>query len=247
MKKIICFILSLLMILSAIPVVTFADETILEPVSADEDTYISSYIEIPDAKKEQVLLTGSVYERYALIKFDISSFAQKTFQGSILALTLRNAEESSRLTLYSYDESAKDILSSLKFITTSTLGKPGKTRMEFVVSDYIAELVAAGKTKACFALKSDARVLSIFSSEYSNKTERPSLYCTEGPAYVEGQLDYVYPDVSTEKIRAELSKAIAKGHPRLMADKDDFERVRQLIADGDPIICEQYSEIRARA
>jgi len=247
MKKIICFILSLVMILSAIPVVTFADETIPEPVSADEDTYISSYIETPDAKKEQVLLTGSVYERYALIKFDISSFAQKTFQGSILALTLRNVEESSRLTLYSYDESAEDILSSLKFVTTSTLEKAGKSRMEFVVSDYIDELLADGKTTACFALKSDARVLSIFSSEYSNKTERPSLYCTEGPAYVEGQVDYAYPDVSPERIRAELSKAVAKGHPRLMADKEDFDRARQLIADGDPIICEQYSEIRARA
>jgi len=247
MKKIICFILSLGMILSALPVTTFADETIPDPVSAYEDTYISSYIETSGAREEQVLLTGSVYRRYALIKFDISSFTEKTFQGSILALTLRNNEAASKLFLYSYDENAEDIISSLKIITTATLQEVGKVRKEFVVSDYISGLIAEGKTTACFALKSDARVLSIFSSEYSNAKERPSIYCTEGPAYVEGQVDYVYPDVSKEKIRAELSKAIAKGHPRLMADKEDFDRVRQLIADGDPIICEQYEKIKARA
>lgn len=247
MKKIISVLLAMAMLVTALPVVSHADEGVPAPVSAIFDTYISKYVDTPKADKAQVILTGTVYERYTLLKFDISSFVNQTFGGNILALTLRNTQAASKITVYSYDENASDVLSSLEFITVTSLANTGKMHSEFVVSNYITKLLSEGKTTACFAIKSEAKVLSIFSNEYPNADERPSLRCTEGPAYVEGQKDYEYPDVSKEEIQAELSNAIAKGHPRIMAEKEDFDRVRQLIADGDPVITEQVKKIEKRA
>lgn len=247
MTKFISLILSAVMFLTALPVVSFADSGVPVPVPAFEDTYISVYADTAGADKAKVLLTGTVYERYTLMKFDISSFVGKTFGGNILELTLRNTQAASQITVYSYDESVQNPLSALEFITVTTLDNTEKKRCEFVVSTYISKLLAEGKTTACFAIKSQAKVLSIFSSEYPKAEERPLLTCTEGPAYVEGQKDYDYPDVSKEELQAELAGAIAKGHPRLMAEKEDFDRVRKLLADGEPVITEQFEKIKKRA
>lgn len=272
MKKIISLILSATMLISALPAIAFAEETqapsqdavvetqtpsqdaavetqdqLPDPVQVTYDTYTSTYKEIADADKANVLLTGSVYDRYALFEFDISSFSGKTFGGNIFAVTLRNTQADSRITLYSYDKNAKNFEESLGFITTAALANAGKQYCEFVASNYIADLLAKGETTACFALKSDAKVLSVFSSEAPNKAERPSLYCTEGVAYVKGQKDYDYPDVSVAQLEAEVKKAVAKGHPWLMANKDDFDRARALYKAGDPNIVNIVNGTRERA
>ncbi len=261
MKKIISLILSVSLLISALPAIALAEETqapsqdaavetqaqLPEPVEVSYDTYTSSYKEVKDADKANVLLTGSVYDRYALFEFDISSFSGKTFGGNIFAVTLRNTQAESRITLYSYDKNAKNFKESLGFVTVATLAKAGKQRCEFVASSYIAELLAKGETTACFALKSDAKVLSVFASESPNKEEKPSLYCTEGEAYVKGQKDYDYPDVSVAEIEAELKKTVAKGHPWLMANKDDFDRARALYKAGDPNIVKIVEGTRKRA
>lgn len=261
MKKIISLILSVSLLISALPAIALAEETqtlaqdaavetqaqLPEPVEVTYDTYTSSYKEVKDAQKANVLLTGSVYDRYALFEFDISSFRGKTFGGNIFAVTLRNTQAESRITLYSYDKNAKNFKESLGFVTVATLAKAGKQRCEFVASTYIAELLAKGETTACFALKSDAKVLSVFASESPNKEEKPSLYCTEGQAYVKGQKDYDYPEVSVAEIEAELKKTVAKGHPWLMANKEDFDRVRAFYKAGDPNVVKMVEGTRKRA
>ena len=261
MKKIISLVLSALMLISAMPTLAFAEETqapvdapvaeaeakLPEAVGAVNDTYISAYKETSGANEARVLLTGNVYDRYALFEFDISSFKDKTFGGNIFAVTLRNTLAESPITLYSYDKDAKNLKDSLEFITVASLAATGKQRVEFVASTYISSLLAEGKTKAYFALKSDAKVVSIFSSEYPKAEERPSLYCTEGQAYVKGQKDYDYPDVSAAEIEAELKKTVAKGHPWLMANKEDFDRARSLYKAGDPNVVKIVEGTRKRA
>lgn len=261
MKKIISLILSAAMLISALPVISLAEETqapeqdvvvetqaqLPEPIEVTYDTYTSSYKEVADADKANVLLTGSVYDRYALFEFDISSFTGKTFGGNIFAVTLRNTQAGSRITLYSYDKNAKNFKESLEFVTVATLAKAGKQRCEFVASSYIEKLLANGETTACFALKSDSKVLSVFASETPKQAEKPSLYCTEGEAYVKGQKDYDYPDVSVAEIEAELKKTVAKGHPWLMANKEDFDRARALYKAGEPNMLKIVEGTRKRA
>ena len=52
------------------------------------------------------------------------------------------------------------------------------------------------------ALKSDSGCINVLSSETSDKNLRPSLTLTKNVAYIESQMDFEFPDVSKEQLKA---------------------------------------------
>ena len=96
-------------------------------------------------------------------------------------------------------------------------------------------------------MKSNSGCVSVFSSESSDVSVRPRLVLTEKTAYISGQRDFKFPKVTRHQFKAELQKAIKKGHPYIIANKEHIDKVKEYAFGKDEFLTEQYAILKANA
>ena len=244
MKKILSLLLALTMVISLMPTV-FA-ESLTENLYAEcvYDTYHeNNQGRIKKYDDTSTILAGSVFDRYAEIRFNISAFSGVEFGGAVLGINARNNYEGTSINYYgSLDGTYKTA-----YALTSYKPNKGKAVCEVAVTDYIKEAVSRGDKEVVFFIKASSPVLTIFSSEDTTYGINPSLYICKEEPYIQGQIAFEYPTPSQETIKADLSKAIAKGHPYLFATKEDFDMVRENAFGKNPYLTKMYKETKDSA
>jgi len=243
MKKIICLILTMAFMLPYFS--AFAENNdIVFRAYANESWYVQGGSQAKKINASNLLLAGTVYNRTAFLEFDLSKAFAHEFEGCILRLTVRSEDADNRISIYSFDEKSEKIS---KHIITIPFEKTGKNIFECVVTDYIKSCLENGETKACIAIRSTSDVMTVFSKGQSMEEDRPSLEFTKNKAYVKGQLDFSWPEPSTEEYLKEISGAKKGGHPYLFGRRADFERIKELAFGKDEFLTQQYSAIKAIA
>ena len=59
--------------------------------------------------------------------------------------------------------------------------------------------------------------------------------------------DVIFPQIDAQLLKSELIPVVAKGHPFILADKDNFDRVRENAFGKDKVITNQYKLIKDKA
>ena len=243
MKRIICFVLSLTLILPCFSAFAQNNDILLRSF-ADQTWYMQNGGQTKRINASNLLLTGTVYDRTSFLEFDLSKASECDFGGCILRLTVRNEDENNRVSIYSFDKISGKVSGH---IITVSLSQTGKILCEYVITDYIKSCLEKGETKACIAVKSTADVMTVFSKGQSKEADRPCIEFTKDKAYVKGQLDFAWPVPTTEEYLSEISVATAGGHPYLFGRKADFERIKELAFGKDEFLTEQYGAIKTLA
>ncbi|MBQ4526473.1 MAG: discoidin domain-containing protein [Clostridia bacterium] len=260
MKKYICILLCFVMTFSGVcygadsvssaQVQTgVSDDTISAYEEKTVDCTFDTYTEqnstsVKDKDNSQVLLCGDVYKRTIKMEFDISSLKGCNFGGVILSLYLRNAYPGSTVYLYGYAKGEQD---DKNLVSSCVMAKQGKFESPFVITSFVETMLSEGKTDIVFEISTDNSLLVVFSSEYSDKKMRPYIYTTENEAYIKGQKDYVYPEVSNDTFISSLQDTIAGGHPYLFGREKEFEKIRENAFGKNIILTENYQKIKDEA
>ncbi len=248
MKRLIALILCFALLLSVAPVALAAEEATEVYADCTFDTYIeNNQGKIKTYDDEATLFVGSVYKRYAQLKFDISGFAGKEFSGkpfggSVLSITVRNAFENTSLTFLGTPDGTRE---SAYMLTAFQPKATGKTRIEVAITDYVKEALEKGQTELVFFVEYSGSVITLFADESSNQADRPALRITEEEPYIKGQIGFKYPVVTAAQFKADLAPTVAKGHPWMFASQADFDRVRDNL-DKDPYLKKWFASITER-
>ena len=244
MKRILSLILCLSMIMSIAPAAFAAEEATDVYASCVLDTYHENNQGILKTyDNEKTILAGTVYDRYAELRFDASAFAGQEFGGSVLSLTVRSAFDDAQLSFYGTDNGTRE---NAYIITSFQLGK-AKKKVEVAITDYVKKCLERGDKEIVFFVESAVSVVTIFSSEASEPANRPSLRITAEEPYIQGQIAFAYPVVKAEQFKADLAASLAKGHPYMIATNEDFDKVRANAFGQNKYLTDIYSKVKAEA
>lgn len=243
MKKIIALFLSVTLFCSYVPAMAQNDE-IGTIVGCKYDTYFENGRNESAYEDSGVMLAGTVYGRKPYLVFDITDYVDSGFVGCVLNLTVRNIAESSTVSICSYDTSAKREQS---VISKVTFPETGKITQGFNISDYVVAAAALGKKEIALTVNTTADSMTVFSSQASKESDRPSLTFTGTSPYVQGQIEMELPELTKEELELKLKTPIAKGHPYLFGTKAQFDRVRENAFGKDELMTKTYADIKAVA
>ena len=237
MNKFVCIFLSLILCVSGF---TFSATAQGVSIVCKSDTYSeSNAFSTRNYEKSEILLSGTVYNRSAVFKFDISQLKSVQYKGCVMSIWVRNNFADSKLT-FSDDAGNK--------ITTLTLGNTGLVKCEIDLSDFIAESLDCSKYEITLYAHYDGSVITIFSSEYTeNKFMRPCLYTTDMVPYFPNQKSFEYPVVTKHDFKKELTSMVSKGHPYLFGDSEDFERIKENALGQNSEMTLFYNNVKALA
>jgi len=246
MKRIIALTISLSLLCSCLNAFSgFAASDVIGTITgADYDSYFEDGRDETGFKDNEVMLAGSVYNRKAFLRFDISEYADSGFVGCVLNLTMRNITEGNTISIRACDPKTKK---DGMVISEATISEIGKVTQGFNVSSYVKSMAQTGSTEVAFTVSSNADSTTVFSSQASKEADRPSLTFTRSAPYVKGQIEMKLPEYSKEQFELMLQDTIKKGHPYLFATKDMFERVRQNAFGQDEIMTKAYADVKAIA
>lgn len=238
MKKIISFLLSLILVcgLFAAPVFAFENASVI----CSFDTYTEdNQFQTKDFTKSEVLLCGNVYNRQAILTFNIKALEKTDYQGCILEFWVRNNISESKILLYDKNDNQ---------ITSLSLDKTGLIKCSLDVTSYVKELLALCENELFIKMSYSGSVLTIFSSEYTkDKTKRPQIITSDMTPYVPGQRSFEYPIVTKDDFQNELSQMVLKGHPYLYGTREDFNRIKENAFGKNKELTSFYSNIKSIA
>ncbi len=238
MKKLISIILSVILLVPAFSIPSFAYDSITVPCSYDT-YYENKDVKTKDFAKSAILLCGSVYGRYIQMDFDISVLSDGEYEGCVLSFAGRNNISGSKAMIYD---------DSNNLVTSLSLNETGKIKFEVDITDHIKQLLQQGKTKLTLYIDYDSNVLTIFSSEYSNDiTLVPHIYTTDVVPYFPGQKNFEYPTVTQADFKDAMMPVLAKGHPYVFGDYDDFARIKEYAFGKDEGLTKLYAGIKELA
>lgn len=243
MKKIISFIICITLTFGCIT--SFSSSDVIGIVEGCKyDTYTEDGRENVSFENNEVMLAGTVYNRTAYFRFDISGYINSGFEGCVLNLTLRNITPQNKITIHGYDFDTKK---ESGIISTVNLSDTGKLSQGFNISDYAKANAALGKTEIGLSLHSSSDTTTIFSTQSSSKADRPHLKITASKPFVKGQIEMELPELSAVELEAKLKNTVSNGHPRILATKEQFDRVRENAFGKDALMTETYAKIKAIA
>ncbi len=243
MKRIISLLICFCLLCASLPVVA-ASDVIGTLNGADYDSYFEDGRDESNFKDNEVMLTGSVYNRKAYLCFDISEYADSGFVGCVLNITIRNITEGNNISIRACDPKTK--IDGM-VISEATITATGKVTQGFNVSSYVKSMVDTGNKEVAFTISADADSTTVFSSQASKTADKPNLTFTRSAPYVKGQIEMTLPEYSKEQFEVMLQDTIKKGHPYLFGTKEQFERVRQNAFGQDEIMTKAYADVKAIA
>lgn len=252
--KFTALLLTLIMLFQAFPVM--ADSTDDMTVYPSDDTYIvgSSRWEDKNYGSAATMLFGSAYDRTALIKFDLSSIDLSPYKGALLNITFSAAAESGKIDVYTVDgDWSEDKVTysnfngDYSFVVSSDVVQGAEQRLSLTLNRALQKAKDSQSKFLTIALKSRSGCISVFSSENSDKSLRPSVTFMEDSAYIGGQYDFQYPEITQSQLKTEMQKTVAKGHPYLLANKDLVDKVKENAFGKDANLTELYSYVKDEA
>lgn len=194
--------------------------------------------------KESTLFAGSVYGRTAELRFDISSFKDKEFGGAVLTLNVRTSEANGEIVFYG---SPDGNIETAYIITTFAAAQKGKQECRVALTSYVRDALERGEDQISVFVKSSLSSVTIFSADSSDKALRPSLYICKEEPYIKGQLPYVYPEINAAKFKSDLQYGLSKGHPYILGNEADFDRVRENAFGKNKYVTEIYNTVKDKA
>lgn len=247
-------ILAMLMLFQTLPVLAEAvDDVTLFPT---DDSYIvsGSRGEYKNYGNAATMLFGNAYDRTALIKFDISSVDLSAYNGALLNITFNASVEEGAIDVYiASDGWTEDNVTYSNFpqdysfaISCDIVNGAGK-KLSLTLNKALQWAKETGSKYISVSLKSKSGCITAFSSESSDISLRPSLTLTQEPAYVKGQKDFQLPQITKEQFKAEMTSAIEKGHPYIIANKGYIDKVKQYAFGKDKTLTEIYSWFKEEA
>lgn len=243
MKKLISLALCFAMTFGLLP--SFASSDVIGTVEGCKyDTYTENGREGSLFEKGGVMLSGTVYNRTAYLRFDISQYAESGFGGCILNITMRNITPNNKITVHAYDFDTKK---ESGIVSTVVLTDTGKISQGFNISDYAKAAASLGKKDIGLSIHSTADTTTVFSTQAEKKQDRPYLKFTVSKPFVKGQTEMALPELTASELEVMLKEAIPNGHPRLLANKAQFDRVRDNAFGKDKLMTETYAKIKAQA
>ncbi|MBQ4629722.1 MAG: discoidin domain-containing protein [Clostridia bacterium] len=246
MKRLISLFVIATMLSSWLP--ALAEEGVFPVVSCTYDTFINgaNYKDAVSNEDSPVVFAGDVYDRTVFMEFDISGGVPENAKGAVLGFFARPSEAGASVIVYGCD-SIENFGPYSKSVAFVTLTNSGKQLCRFSVLDYITECISSGKTKALFAIRSSADVLPIFSSESTNKDDRPYISYSDMEIYIKGTKDFDYPKITREMLSQDIEKMQQGGHPYLFFRADDLERIRKDVNGGNEFLVNQYAGVKKKA
>ena len=131
MKRIISFLLSFILICTSLASPVFAFDSVSIDCSYDSYTEDNMF-QTKDFKKSEVLLCGKVYNREAILKFDISTLKNADFKGCILEFWVRNVKAETKILFYDKNDNP---------LTTLSLDKKGLIKCNIDITSHVKELI----------------------------------------------------------------------------------------------------------
>jgi len=245
MKKLISIIVCLSIVMSLVPASFAAEEEGTFYANCVFDTYYETVQgKTKQFDKVETLTIGSVYDRYAEVKFDISSFSDKEFEGAVISLTGRCSVAGTAVEFRGTDFGTFE---SSYTLTNFRMELTGIQTVKVAVSDYIKRKVQEGEKEVIFYITTSSPIFSLYSNEYSDLAQRPSLCIMKEEPYIRGQINFQYPHITKETFISDLSATIQKGHPYYFATREDFEKVKQYGRGENEILTEIYSKVKKSA
>jgi len=253
-KKLLSLLLCALMLLSSFEAFAATEEE--NVFYATEDTYIvsGSRWENKNYGDASSMLFGSAYNRTALLKFDLSNADLSSFKGALLELNVRTASSGGSINIYTApsDWTEKSLTwakanQNYEFVVSYAIKSEGDHKIAFTLNRALEQAKENGSGIITLALKSDAECINVASSESSNVAQRPKITLTEDNAFIKGQLDFQFPQVSREMLKAEMEKVVAKGHPWLLANDKDIEKIREYAYGKDELLTTHWKNMKAKA
>ncbi|MBQ4630223.1 MAG: discoidin domain-containing protein [Clostridia bacterium] len=245
MKKLLSIILCITLVLSLAPASFAAQEV--------EETYakcsFDTYYETNQGKtrqfdKVETLTIGSVYDRYAEIRFDISSFADKEFAGAVIQLTGRCSVAGTSVEFRGTDFGSFE---SSFMLTNFKIDNAGVATVKVAVSDYIKRKVEEGEKEVIFYISTSSPIFSIYSNEYSVAASRPSLCVMKEEPYIRGQINFQYPKVTKDMFISDIADTIKNGHPYYFATRDEFDKIKKYGKGENEVLTEIYTKVKKSA
>ena len=253
-NRLLALILSLLLLFQTFPAIAASiEDATLYPT---DDSYIesSSRWKHKNYGNAGTMLFGNAYDRTALLKFDISNVDISQYEGAVLNISFNAESEGGMIDAYIIDDawSEKNVTyanfeSSYSFAISSDIVRGAGQNVSLIMNEALLQAKRDGSKSISIALKSNSGCVSVFSSESSDVSVRPSLVLTEKTAYISGQRDFKFPEVTRQQIKAELQKAIEKGHPYIIANKEHIDKVKEYAFGKDEFLTEQYAILKANA
>ena len=254
-NRLIALMLVMLMLFQTLPVLGAEAGDVT--VSPTDDSYIvsGSRLEHKNYGNAGTMLFGSAYDRTALMKFDLSSIDISAYNGALLNITFNTSSESGKIDVYTVDNcdwlenkvTYANFLGDYTFSVTADITKGSGQRLSLTLNKVLQQMKNSGNKTISIALKSSSGNISVFSSEASDKSLRPSLTLTEEVAYIKGQIDFQLPEISQAQFKSEMTKVIANGHPYMIATKDKIAKIKEYAFGKDEFLTEQYSLVKAEA
>lgn len=253
-KRLIAVILAFLMI----PIYSFpahaAEETVFFPT---DDSYVmsGSRWQHKNNGDADTMLFGTAYNRVALMKFDFSDIDLSDYDGALLDITVTTSTANSYIEVYSVsgDWNEKKVTYANfpgkieDFVIGTTVEQSGKQRISLTLNNALKKAKDSGLNVISIALKSDTRCLSMFSSEASDISVRPTITLTKAQAYIRGQLDFEFPEVSLAEIKTEMTKTVVDGHPYLFITDENLQKIKDYAFGRDELLTSQYAATKKKA
>ncbi len=255
MTTIISLFLIIIIVLSSVSVYAAGEES-ANVFYASEDSYIKSGARWEDKNygDESNMLFGKTYNRTAFLKFDLTGADLSLYKGALLDVNVKTVSSSGSIDVYavSSDWSEKKLTSSnapsdYELIIKYNVTQAGVATVAFNISKAFERAKAEGKTEISLALKSDVGCINISSSENSDISIRPKLTLTEDNAYIKGQVDFEFPDITLGDIQEEMTKTISRGHPYIFATKEKVEKLKKYAFGEDELLTEYYGNVKRKA
>lgn len=230
-----------------------ADDVTIYPT---DDSYIMSGSRWKQKNygSEGSMMFGSAYDRTTLIKFDLSSVDLSLYNGALLNISYSAAADGGKIDVYTISHdwtedkvSYANFDSDYKFVVSADAQKGADKKLSFALNRALETVKQSGSTTLAVALKSEASCTSVYSSEASDISLRPSLTLTEADAYISGQYDFKYPEVTQAQFKEEMQKTISKGHPYLLANMENISKVKEFAFGKDETLTELYANVKAEA
>lgn len=125
-------------------------------------------------------------------------------------------------------------------ITDADFSKDTIYRNRYDITDYVIECMQKGQQYMWIAVTRSSTVRA-YPHTATAEYWRPKLYYTVKNSNV------IDTPITKTRLEGFLESAVNGGHPYLMGRRDDFERIKSEIADGDSLIAQQYERIRQKA
>lgn len=250
-------LLFLIIVSLILPHTAFAEDMQSQVIEASADTYIvnSDRCRSLNYGSSSTMLFGSVYQRTAMLKFDLNGIDLSAYKGALLEIYVASEQTDVSMYVYSTDSDwSENTLTwnnanyPMNFQASVPISETGIKKYEISLNKAFDEAKNSDSKVLSLSFSSDAKCLSAYSSEYHKQIMRPRLILTESEAFVIGQIDVQYTRPTPQQIAADIRENLAtKTHPYIYASKEDFEEIKEYGFGKDEFLTKTYSGIKKKA